>query len=262
MKISQAKSFKYKLKSGLPSIGTWITIPSQTIAEVLCQVGFEWIVIDLEHSAISLETAADLVRLVDLSDKGVLVRVPSRAAHLVPRLLDAGAHGIITPNVTTADEALGAVRATRYMPWGDRGVGLGRAQGYGATFSEYLEWQANGPVVIVMIESDEATNNIVEITRTPGLDGILIGPYDLSASLGRPGDFESFDFRNRIHKIREAASKAGVFAGIHVVEPSPRSLGSAIDQGYTFLPYGVDFNFLRQATVGIERYLNIGNELD
>jgi 2-dehydro-3-deoxyglucarate aldolase len=121
---------------------------------------------------------------------------------------------------------------------------LGRAQGYGVNFQDYLKWQNEGPVVIVMIEHKDAIDQLEEILAVPGVDGFLIGPYDLSCSLGIPGQFEQAEFINALTHIRETGKRLGCPAGLHIVEPDTERLEQTIREGYTFIAYGVDIRML------------------
>ena len=238
------KTLRNKIKSRSLTLGSWITLGHPAIAETLAKAGFEWLVIDLEHSVISIDVAGDLIRVIDLCGVAPLVRMTSNDRNQIKRVLDAGAHGIIVPMVNTPEEARQAVAATRYAPNGSRGVGLARAQGYGVDFQEYLQWQADGPVVIVQIEHIDAIDQFEEILKVPGVDGFMIGPYDLSCSLGIPGQFEHADYLNALTRIRETGQRLGYPAGLHIVEPDPQALEQTISEGYTFIAYSVDFRML------------------
>src|SRR5689334_8143936 len=114
---------------GRPSIGTWLTIPHPSVVEIIAKAGFEWLTIDLEHSSISLQTAAEMIRIADLVGVFAFVRVGSHDPNVIKRVMDAGAHGIIASTVNTPEQAQSIVHAVKYPPVGTRGVGLSRAQG-------------------------------------------------------------------------------------------------------------------------------------
>ena len=236
--------FEKKLSSRVLTIGSWITIGHPAIAEIMARAGFDWLVVDLEHSVISIDVAGDLIRIIDLCGVAPLVRLTSNDPDQIKRVMDAGAHGIVVPMVNSAVEAARAVAATRYAPQGSRGVGLGRAQGYGVSFQSYLEWQRDGPVVIVQIEHKDAIDQLDDILTVPGVDGFIIGPYDLSCSMGLPGQFESPEFVDAIVRIREAGQRIGCLAGVHIVEPDLQQLEQKIREGFTFIAYSVDFRML------------------
>jgi len=233
-----------RIRSGALTLGSWITLGHPAIAEIMAKAGYDWLVVDLEHSVISIDVAGDLIRTIDLCGVVPLVRLTSNDSNQIKRVMDAGAHGIVVPSVNSAAEAERAVAATRYAPRGTRGVGLGRAQGYGVSFQDYLKWQHEGPIVIVMIEHEEAIDHLEDILTVPGVDGFLIGPYDLSCSLGIPGQFEQAEFISALTRIRETGKKLGCPAGLHIVEPDTQQLERTIREGYTFIAYGVDMRML------------------
>lgn len=239
-----SNDLKKKLHSGKPTIGSWITLGNAGIAEILARAGFDWLVVDLEHSVISLDTAGELIRTIDLCGVAPLVRLTSNDPNQIKRVMDAGAHGIVVPMVCGRQDAEKAVAAVRYPPLGTRGVGLARAQGYGAAFKEYLVWQQDCPVVIVQIEHKDALPNLAEILTTEGVDGFIIGPYDLSCSLGIPGQFEHPDFATAMERIRFAGEQHGVPAGLHIVEPDRARLAQCLCEGYRFIAYSVDVRIL------------------
>jgi 2-keto-3-deoxy-L-rhamnonate aldolase RhmA len=237
-------NLKAKLKSGAPCLGTWITLGHPAIAEIFARSGFDWIVVDLEHSTISIEQAGELIRTIDLVGAAPLVRLTSNDTNLIKRVMDAGAHGIVVPNVKTRQEAELAVSATRYAPRGHRGVGLARAQRYGPGFKDYLTWQQDGPTVVVQIEDQSALANLQAIFTTPGVDAFIIGPYDLSCSMGMPGEFDRPEFAEAIQRILRMGIQTGCPAGIHIVEPDSVRLREVIHEGYRFIAYSVDIRML------------------
>ena len=238
---------KGMLREGSLTIGSWITIGHGSIAEIMAMAGYDWLVIDLEHSTIDIGIAGELIRTIDLCGVTPLVRLTSNSADQIKQVMDAGAHGIIVPMVTSVEDAEFAVAATRYAPLGTRGVGLARAHGYGPRFSEYLKWQSDGPVVILQIEHEEAHDDLEAILAVSGEDGLIIGPYDLSCSMGIPGRFEDPRLIKAMTHIRDTAINVGWPAGRHVVEPDVGELRQAIDEGYTFIAYSVDIRMLDTA---------------
>jgi 2-keto-3-deoxy-L-rhamnonate aldolase RhmA len=238
------RGLKDKLHRKELVLGSWITLGNPAIAEIMARAGFDWLVVDLEHSVIDISVAADLIRTIDLCGVAPLVRLTSNDPDQIKRVMDAGAHGIVVPMVNTPAEASRAVAATRYGPAGSRGVGLARAQGYGVNFPEYLRWQQDGPVVIVQIEHKNAVERLEDIMKVPGVDGFLIGPYDLSCSMGIPGQFERAEFIASMTRIREAGQQLGVAAGLHIVEPDLERLAQVIREGFTFVAYSVDTRIL------------------
>jgi len=241
------ENLKKRLKNRELTIGSWLQINSPIVAEIMSKAGFDWLVVDMEHSAIGISEAQSLIQIIDLSRCVPLVRLSSNDSTLIKRVMDAGAHGIIVPNVNSADEAVAAVKATQYPPNGMRGVGLWRAQGYGFNFDEYKKWQASESIVIVQIEHIDGVNNLEAILNTEGVDGFIIGPYDLSASLGIPGEFENPDFKKALEKVLEVSKKTHALMGTHVVMPDVSLVTKKVEEGYRFIAYSIDTLFLGQS---------------
>jgi 2-dehydro-3-deoxyglucarate aldolase len=161
--------------------------------------------------------------------------------------MDAGAHGVIVPMVNSAADAKQAVEAVRYPPEGKRGVGLARAQGYGSAFESYKEWLNQESVVVVQVEHIEAVNNLELILAVDGVDGFIVGPYDLSGSLGVPGQFDHSSMKEAMDKIQSTGIASGKAAGIHVIEPDAEELLQRVNEGYSFLAYSLDIRMLDSA---------------
>ena len=226
------------------SIGSWIQIGHPTIAEIMASAGFDWLVVDLEHSAITLREAEDLIRVIDLKGVVPLVRLSSNNPEQIKRIMDAGSHGVIVPMVNTPEEAEMAVASVKYPPVGRRSFGLARAQGYGARFEDYLAWQREHSLVIVQIEHINAVNCLESILSVEGVDAYFVGPYDLSGSLGIPGQFDHPEFLKAMDRIPEIAKKCGIPGGVHIVEPDAEQLKKRIEQGNQFIAYGADIRML------------------
>ncbi|MDB4847793.1 aldolase/citrate lyase family protein [Candidatus Pseudothioglobus singularis] len=246
---------KNKLINNELTLGSWLTLGSLSVTEIMAKASFDWLVVDLEHSTISIDVAGEMIRIIDLCGVNPLVRLTSNDVNQIKRVMDAGANGIVVPMINSAEEARKAVKATRYSPDGTRGVGLARAQGYGVNFNEYLEWQVNEPVVIVQIEHIEAVDKLEEILTEPGVDGFIIGPYDLSCSMGIPGKFENDRFIEVMDFILDSGKKLNCSAGLHIVEPDVKKLEKSIFDGFTFIAYSVDSRMLDVAArEGISKF--------
>jgi 2-dehydro-3-deoxyglucarate aldolase len=238
------KSLAEKIKNNEPTIGAWITINHPTIAEIYANAGFDWVVVDLEHSVITIGEAENLIRVIELSGSIPLVRLTSNDSDQIKRVMDAGAHGIIVPMIKTKQDVENAIKSLKYPPSGERGVGLARAQHWGNKFNEYLKWLENDSIIIVQIEHIDAVNNLDEIFSLNGISGYIIGPYDLSSSMGVPGDFTNPEFIQTIERIKSKAKKYNLCGGIHVVEPNTNELQQRIDEGYRFIAYSLDTRML------------------
>jgi len=245
--MKKSKTLKQKIINRDITIGSWITIGNNAIAEILANADFDWLVVDLEHTTISLDQAGELIRTIELTGVSSLVRLTSNDENQIKRIMDAGAQGIVVPMVKSANDAISAIAATRYPPLGNRGVGLARAQQYGSSFKEYLAWQSDmnsGPIVIVQIEHIDAVDNLKKILTVDGVDAFIIGPYDLSCSMGIPGEFENPKFIQIMERIIKISSELNAVSGLHVVEPDREKLNEAIEAGHKFIAYSVDIRML------------------
>jgi len=236
------------LKEGIlakkPLLGSWITLAHPAIAEIMASSGFHWLAVDLEHSVITIKEAEELIRVIELSNVSPLVRLTSNNPDQIKRVMDAGSHGIIVPMVNSKEDAIQAVRAVKYPEQGTRGIGLARAHGYGAEFSDYYEWQKNSSVVIVQVEHIDSVNNLEEILSVEGVDGYIVGPYDLTGSMGIPGQFDHPDFVSIMERISDVGKRLNKVGGIHLVEPDENRLQKLLAEGYKFIAYSVDIRML------------------
>ena len=247
--LDKLRKIKEKLNKGLPSIGTWVQIPSAISAEILSSSDlFEWVCIDLEHSSISIETCESLIRSIEGAGSIPIVRLTSNNSDLIKRVMDSGALGIIVPMVCDYNSILEASNAMHLPPRGTRSVGLARAQGWGKNFQKYKNEVDNETLLIAQIEHIDAVNNIDDIFRSGLIDAYIVGPYDLSASLGHPGDFETAEFIGALDKVKESATKNSIPAGFHLVEPNKEKLKELISEGYSFIAYSVDTVILREVS--------------
>lgn len=238
------KGLKEKLRNNELTIGTWVTISHPAVIEILSSAGFEWITLDIEHSAINIESVQNLLGHIQGNGMEGLVRVSKNEEVVIKRVMDAGADGVIVPMVKSKEEAEEAVSCVKYPPIGKRGVGLSRAQKYGTDFEGYKEWTNSESVVIAQIEHIEAVNNLEDILRTGGIDGTIVGPYDLSASMGYPGEYHRDDVKEALDKIVTVTQNLDKPLGFHVVESEYAELEKRIKQGYNFLAFSLDFFFL------------------
>ncbi|MDP3541434.1 MAG: aldolase/citrate lyase family protein [Elusimicrobiota bacterium] len=233
-------TLKDKLRKGVPTIGTWLTLAHPALAEMAARAGFDWVAVDLEHSSITLRECEDLIRVIDLAEGTPLVRLTSNDPDLIKRVMDSGARGVIVPTVSTEEEAQLAVEAVYYPPRGRRGVGLARAHGYGADFAGYMKRLAKEAVVVAMIETAQGVENAERILGVDGVDAYFLGPYDLSASLGVIGKTSHPKVEKAIAKVRAAGKRTGKPGGIHVVEPDPAALKRRIKEGFRFVAYSLE----------------------
>jgi len=251
-------SLKKKLQNNELTFGSWIMMSSTMSVEVMALAGFDWLVVDIEHTAIDLETTLSLISTIQAHHMKALVRVSKNEEVVIKRVLDMGADGIIVPMVCSKEDAIEAVNYAKYPPFGKRGVGLNRAQKYGTKFEEYKKWVDEELVIIAQIEHIDAVENIDDILQVEGIDGTIIGPYDLSGSMGYPGEFDREDVKVAVQKVLDRCKKHNMPSGFHVVDTDPKNIQLKIDQGCTFLAYGIDYFFMRDAAMNGMKSLKDG----
>ncbi len=231
-----------KLREGKLCAGSWCQIGHPANAEILARAGFEWIAADCEHGEFEDRGIGDFCRAVRQFDTAPLVRVKQNAVMPIRRALDLGAVGVIVPLVNTAAEAEQAVKAASYPPKGIRGFAWQRGNNWGMDFDSYAKEFT--PVVIVMIESRTAVDNINEIMAVDGVDGCFVGPYDMSGSYGIVGQTGHQTIKDACLRVAEACLRHRKAAGQHIVTPTSDNVRLAVTQGFTFLALGMDSYFL------------------
>ncbi len=226
------------------SIGSWITLGHFSIAEIMASAGFDWLCVDMEHSVIDYYEAEQLIAIIEARGCVPYVRVSTNDPNIIKRVLDAGAKGIIVPMVNSAEDAKNAVDAVKYPPQGKRGVGLARAQGYGFDFVSYAEKTNNETKIIAQIEHIDAISNLEEILDNKDLDGTIIGPFDLSGSMGKPGKYNDPDVKEVLKKYEDVSKQMGKPMGYHVIKPDYKLALDKINAGYKFIAFSLDTMFL------------------
>lgn len=234
-----------RLRAGQTSLGSWLQIPHGSIAEILGAAGYDWVALDLEHGSIAAHQLPDLCRAIELGGTLPLARVAQGAIKDCKQALDAGCGGVIAPMVESAAQLRQIRDACRWPPAGTRGVAFARGNLFGERFDAYAE-EAQSPLLVAMIEHRNAVANLEEIVKVEGLDALLVGPYDLSASLGITAQFTRLEFEAAMKQIRDVARAAGIPCGVHVVTPSLADLERREAEGFQFIAYGIDSVILRQ----------------
>jgi len=235
-----------KLNRGGNSIGSWIQIPHPSIAEIMGQAGYDWVAVDMEHGAISVHQLPDLFRALELGNTLPLARIAQGKEKDCKQALDAGAGGVIIPMVETAEQLEKIRGVVRWPPAGRRGVAFSRANLFGKNFDQYID-EAQQPLIVAMIEHVNAIKNLDEILMVEGLDAILVGPYDLSASMNITAEFDNAEFIEVMNLILNKAKKCNIPCGVHVVKPSIKELKNRLSEGYKFLAYSIDSVFLNES---------------
>ena len=232
-----SSNLRKRLKDGELVLGTILSLNSPDVAEILSGLGFDWIFIDAEHSTLDPHHLQAIFQAVGDSVPCV-VRLPALDEIVVKKTLDAGAAGLIVPQVNNAEQVAQLIKWGRYHPAGSRGLGFGRAQGYGLKVGEYLETANESVLLSVQAESAEAVKNIEAIVQVEGLDAVLIGPYDLSASMGLPGQVDHPDVKAAIQHVADVCQEAGMPTGIFGL--TAEAVQPYIDKGFKFIVVGAD----------------------
>lgn len=243
---------KEKLRSGKLTVGSWVMMRDPISVDAMAAGGLDWLTIDLEHAPISIETAADLIRVGLRNGVDMLVRMADHNTTTVKQVLDAGASGVIVPDIRHAAAAEHILSYMRYPAKqgsgnvsGNRGAGLACAHGYGRFFDEYYDRWNKDAVFIAQIEHIDALDVVDEIATTDGVDCLFVGPYDLSASMGKAGQLDDAEVIDAIQKIFSAAKAAGKVAGIHSVPSDVNYAIEKIETGAKFLAVSSDVFFIR-----------------
>ncbi len=241
----RANPVKRALKAGQPSVGTWLSLGSVIVSRFLARAGFAWLTVDIEHTLVDWETATHM--FASIADAGciALARVPSNRHENIKRALDNGAHGIVVPMVNSRQEALDAVSAVLYPPFGTRSVGGSvHALNFGGTAVDYFARANDELLVVLQCEHIQAVENADSIFSVPGIDAIFVGPNDLAASMrskdGKPPSGEAT--AQAMKHILATCKKHGVAAGVHCF--SSEEAQARIEEGWQFLAINSDLRML------------------
>ncbi len=236
--------FIEKVKSGKALLGPFLTLEHPAIIEICGHAGFDYAIIDTEHGETTLESAIDMVRAAQLSGVSPVVRVYKNEPELICKALDIGAEAVQVPQICSREEAIAAVSAAKYSPEGTRGCNHATRSGkYCAMDSEEIFTKSNGRIaVILQVEGQKGLDSFEDIVSVPGIDVLFIGPYDLSASLGIPGQVEHPLVVEAIAKSKKAADKFGVALGLFVDDIPTAKKWSEL--GVRYLSLSADTAFL------------------
>ncbi len=234
-------NFRARLKRGETLLGTMVTLPAAASAEILADAGFDWLFVDAEHGPLESRELLGILQAV-AHRIACIVRVPGCDEVAIKKALDLGAHGIIVPQVNTPRQAADVVRFSRYAPVGSRGVGLARAHGYGFRFADYVATANEKISVIVQAEHREAVQNIEAIAAVEGIDAVLLGPYDLSASYGKMGQITDSEVVEGIDRVTSVCQSLNVPLGYFGT--SAEAVRPWMNRGYSLIVAGVDVLYL------------------
>jgi len=226
-------SFRQRLKKGDTLIGSLLQMPLPESAEIFVQAGYDWLFVDMEHSPMDARAALNILTAVD-SRVPCVVRVPWNDEAYIKKALDIGATGIIVPLVNTVEDARLAVARCKYPPVGIRSVGITRAQRYDLTFDDYMKRANDEIAVIVQNEHD-----------VPGIDGVFVGPFDLSGSMDKPGKINDPEVQAAIQRVVQACAKRDV--AVCAYAHTPAHAKNYIALGYRVIGLCVDYILLARA---------------
>ena len=219
IRAHKIEEIRNKLHKGDVSIGSWMQIPNSSVGEIMGKAGYDWVAVDLEHGSISICQLPDIFRSLELGGTLPLARLAEGSKKACKEALDAGAGGVIIPMVESAFQLQEAISYCCWPPTGKRGVGFSRANLFGNDFESY-KLEANSPFIVAQIESYKAVDDLENICKCKGLDALIIGPYDLSASMDLTGDFTHPEFLSSMNSILDISTKFNIPCGIHIVDPS------------------------------------------
>jgi 2-dehydro-3-deoxyglucarate aldolase len=238
---------KNPLKSRLqtsrePCFGTWISTSSPVAVDILRRLEFEWFMIDTEHAPVNPETLAGMVSMLGDGGPTPLIRVGDVDQYLIKQALDAGAHGILVPLVSTEAQAKAAVAFSKYPPVGVRGAAAAAASRYGMDLPAYLRTANAETLIGVQIETQEALNNLESIAAVNGVDLLFVGPQDMTLSLGLLDDRKNPKVRDAMRQVVEACERHGKIPGTLVIDAEEKRV--AVELGFRFISLASDVRFL------------------
>ena len=236
--------FRQRVCAGEVLVGTIVSLNSPQVAEILSDTGFDWLFIDAEHGAHDPLAVESLIQATG-DRTPCLVRIPVHEETWIEKMLDVGATGIIAPQVNTVAQAKQVVNYAKYPPEGERGVGVARAQRYGAEFESYLAQANDSLLTVIQVEHKDAVANVRALAAVEGVDALFIGPYDLSTSMGIPGQVDDPAVRESIAEVLAVCREAGKVPGIFGIAAD--TVSQYVEMGFTLVGVGVDALFLSQA---------------
>lgn len=231
---------KNRLKSRDQLFAGWTSLGHPQITDMLVRSDVDFVGIDIEHSTINQAQSQHIIAACHTGGIPCLPRIATHNQESIKRLLDSGADGVIVPTVETAEQVEKLIEWIKYPPKGKRGYGIACAQGYGHDFREYTSTWNESSILIIQIESVAAVDNIDTLLQFDEIDGVMVGPYDISGSLGIPGQINHEKVRQAGQHIVDACKKYNKACGTQDIDPSPESVKNAINSGYTFVVLASD----------------------
>lgn len=237
-----------KIQRGEPCLGTFSLLAASNAVEALAYTGLDFIIMDAEHGTVEAETAEELVRAAKLHGLTPFVRTRDSSRSAILKMLEAGAHGLVIPQIHTQEEARQVVSYAKYFPVGMRGVAVGCNGGYGYEpfaargLRNYFDVCNRETLIFPQCETRGCLEEIEDIVQIQGIDGIFIGPYDLSAVLGNPGAFETEEFQDAIERILSAVKRSGKIAIMYTTDPT--DVPGCFSRGFDAVTLGTDIKLM------------------
>lgn len=238
--LERRKALKAKLRNRERVFGGWVSYPDPAITETFCKAGFDFIAIDMEHTTISLEQAKHVITSCQAEGAACFPRPVSHTNDIIKPLLEAGADGMFIQMVETPEQVETLIDHVKFPPIGRRSYGVNRAHGYGFDFDDYITTWNDSSILVLQIESVTAVENIDALLAFDEVDGVMIGPYDISGSLGIPGQVNHPKVREAAKKVVEAAKRHNKSCCTQVADVSAQAVRDVFEQGYTFVILGSD----------------------
>jgi len=231
-------------KSSKIFIGFWCQFFDQFAIKVLCNNNYDWIALDMEHGIYNFKDISILSDIIKSHHKLPFVRLNESNENNIQRSLDCGADGLILPMIEDPNKLISLVSKMNYPPSGTRSVGYTNSNNFGLNLRDDIKLKSK-PYLVIQIESLKGVENLKDLIKIKEVDAIMVGPYDLSASLGCPGDFKNKKFINCLKVVNQIIKKSSKLNGYHIVDPDASELKQKIKLGYSFIAYGTDGSFIR-----------------
>jgi len=237
---SRRKELKQKLRNRERLFAGWVSFAHPSITETFARAGFDFMAIDMEHSTITLPEAQRIIAASQAGGVPCLPRPVSHSNDYIKPLIESGADGMLIQMVNTVDQVKSLVNDIKYPPVGKRSYGVNRAQAYGFDFDQYIQSWNDESVFMIQVETIEAVNNIDSLLQNDQIDGVMVGPYDISGSLGVPGQTSHPLVIEASKKVIAACEKYGISCGTQVSDSTEESVQALFDLGYTYAILGSD----------------------
>lgn len=253
--VMTIRDIRALLAQDRPTVGTWLQLPSPDVAELMARAGYDWVAVDMEHGSFGRTGLPDIFRAIECGGAVPFARIGEAKKTEIKSALEAGAQGLIFPMIESREQLDRAIDLATY-PGQDswraagsvaaeyRGVGYCRANVFGKHFDRYREEVAPEIFLVAQIEHVRAVENLESILTHPRLDAIMVGPYDLSGSMGLTGRFDHPDFADVMERIARMCRDCGMRMGLHIVRPDAAELARQVAAGCRFIAYGIDSVFL------------------